>query len=507
MDRNKTKEKRNNKSYGVSFLKVSSFLLALFSIFAMHAKLAAADPDTYTISGNLSGLDSGNQVTLQLNGANNLVLSSNSPFTFSTSLDDLSSYAVTVSSNPENQTCEVTNGSGTIHAANVSNISVTCSDAGSPGGGDNTYTIAGNLSGLDSGNQVTLRLNGANDLTLSSNSQFTFSTSLDDLSSYDVTVSSNPENQTCEVTNGSGTIDAANISNISVTCSDGDSPGEGSNTYTVSGNLSGLDSGNQVTLRLNGANNLVLSSNSPFTFSTSLDDLSPYSVTVFSNPQNQTCSVTGGSGTIHAGNISNVSVICQEDVVQDQNSDSGDKTPDINIPKPKARVNDNGRSLSSYFMDDKQIKLYSIIKSLAGGRIRVTKDGKLIASSRINSKGHWSVKISFNKTTTIKIYYYDSSRAEIGSKKYTIKIDSQSPIFTNIPLTAHERAGGELSWTATDNNGIDHYRYWIDGKVRNTHQPHFHLSNTISVGPHEVDITAVDKAGNSTTAHLILWVW
>ena len=49
-------------------------------------------------------------------------------FTFTAELPDLAIYAVTVSTQPTGQTCEVTNGSGTIAAADVTDVGVACVD-------------------------------------------------------------------------------------------------------------------------------------------------------------------------------------------------------------------------------------------------------------------------------------------------------------------------------------------------------------------------------------------
>jgi len=82
-----------------------------------------------------------------------------------------------------------------------------------------TYTIGGTMSGL-TGTAV-LQNNGGDDLTVSSNGSFTFGTALHDSDTYGVIVSDQPEDQTCTVTNGTGTVSGANVTNISVTCEDG----------------------------------------------------------------------------------------------------------------------------------------------------------------------------------------------------------------------------------------------------------------------------------------------
>lgn len=83
-------------------------------------------PLTYTVGGSISGLTG--SVTLQNNGGDNLVRNANGGFTFATELADSSAYAVTVLTQSAGQTCIVTNDSGTIATADVTDVSVTCAD-------------------------------------------------------------------------------------------------------------------------------------------------------------------------------------------------------------------------------------------------------------------------------------------------------------------------------------------------------------------------------------------
>lgn len=84
-------------------------------------------PKNYSLGGTVSGLIG--KVVIQ-NGSTTLNLTNNGTFAFNSSLGDGTSYNVSVQTNPTDQTCTVSNGSGTINAANVTNISITCS--GSP---------------------------------------------------------------------------------------------------------------------------------------------------------------------------------------------------------------------------------------------------------------------------------------------------------------------------------------------------------------------------------------
>ena len=78
----------------------------------------------YSVGGTVSGLSG--TVVLQDNGGDNLSVTASGPFTFATSLASGAAYSVTVNTNPSGQTCTVSNGSGTVAAANVTGVAVSC---------------------------------------------------------------------------------------------------------------------------------------------------------------------------------------------------------------------------------------------------------------------------------------------------------------------------------------------------------------------------------------------
>ncbi len=170
--------------------------------------------DTYRVGGSVSGLAAGNSVVLQNNGGDDLEVDVNGSFTFATRLPDSNAYAVTVLTQPTspNQTCNVTNGTGTVSGADVTNIDVSCVT--------NTYTVGGTVTGLPSGDVVIMQNNGGDDLTVSTVGSFVFDTALDDGSAYNVTVLTQPStvNLACAVTNGAGVLPGANVTNIEVIC-------------------------------------------------------------------------------------------------------------------------------------------------------------------------------------------------------------------------------------------------------------------------------------------------
>ena len=156
---------------------------------------------------------------LRDNGGDDLTVSANGSFNFATKLAGGAAYDVTVKTNPSGQSCSVANGSGTIGSADVSNVAVSC--ANTP-----TYAVGGSVSFLSG--TVVLQDNGGDDLSVSTNGPFNFATKLAGGAAYNVTVKTNPSGQSCSVANGSGTIAAADVSNVAVTCSTAPPPPPGS---------------------------------------------------------------------------------------------------------------------------------------------------------------------------------------------------------------------------------------------------------------------------------------
>ncbi len=111
-----------------------------------------------------------------------------------------------------NQTCSISNASGTVSGADVTNVSINCSTT--------TYTIGGLVTGL-AGTGLVLQNNGGDDLTISADGSFTFGTSITDGGSYSVSVVTQPTSpdQDCSVTNATGSVSGSVVSGISVSCS------------------------------------------------------------------------------------------------------------------------------------------------------------------------------------------------------------------------------------------------------------------------------------------------
>jgi hypothetical protein len=177
------------------------------------------------------------------------------------------------------------------------------------------------------------------------------------------------------------------------------------------------------------------------------------------------------------------------------------------IPRPKIKFDGSKKTFLSYFTGEKSIKLSSTVSDLAGGKVKIKKDGKTIEEDSIDGSGDWQASFKLKKTTEIVIVYLNEQGEEVMSKRYKIKIDSEDPIFTDLPnLLSSKHAGDKLWWTATDNQKIDHYKYKINGLTRKTKNAFFIIPTDIKTGFYLVQISAYDKAGNKTTKDVGVWI-
>jgi len=200
--------------------------------------------EQYNVTVNVTGLATGNQVTLQNNAGDDLTVSADGVNTFATALDDGSAYLVTVLTQPvsPNQTCVTTNGTGNLAGSDVTNIDVTCTTE--------QYQINVDVSGLAAGNDVVLQNNAGDDLTINTDGTNTFATPLDDGTAYAVTVLTQPTspNQICVLSNESGTLAGADVIDVTLVCT--------LEQYDIILNVTGLVASNSVSF-LNGTDTLT----------------------------------------------------------------------------------------------------------------------------------------------------------------------------------------------------------------------------------------------------------
>jgi len=164
---------------------------------------------TYSVGGDVSGLSGALTLTLQVLGDTwDEVVMVDGSFAFDTWLSDGLMYAVSVSSEPADQTCTVSQGLGVIAGANVTTVSVSCTDT--------EYRVGGTVSGLT--DPIVLSVNGGDDLVLNADGMFQFPDKFEDGAAYAVAIVTQPMNANCTLTNGSGNVSGADVTNVAVDC-------------------------------------------------------------------------------------------------------------------------------------------------------------------------------------------------------------------------------------------------------------------------------------------------
>ncbi|MBE7939712.1 MULTISPECIES: hypothetical protein [Ramlibacter] len=263
------------------------------------AALVAAcsdNPAEFQIGGTLSGLAPGAQVTLLNQRGDPVTLSENGSFHFTKSAPLGGSYEVTVGTQPATQTCTVAAGFGNQVNAPVDSVRVSC--------GARAFTLAGSVTGLPPGAQITLLNNQGDALPVLANGAFSFSNPIPWNGSYAVTVGNQPPGQSCTVTAGSSTGVVAEVPSVQVVCR--------ALAFTLGGTVTGLAPGAQLTLLNNLGDPLTVLADGPFTFAGSLPFDGSYAVTVGSQPVGQACAVAAGSGSAAGvvADVQDVQVVC-----------------------------------------------------------------------------------------------------------------------------------------------------------------------------------------------------
>jgi hypothetical protein len=174
--------------------------------------------NTYTIQGQIAGLTASGLVLTLANTSLTVSPSSGaSTFSFPTPLNYGTQYYVSVTTQPTGLTCAISGAGGQAGAASNPNILIVCGSG---------YTVSGTVTGLPYP-VAGLVLTDGPDVTTPgwlpgsgftpASMPFTFPP-LPTGTGYAVTVQTQPSGYTCTVGNGTGTIAAANVTNVTVTC-------------------------------------------------------------------------------------------------------------------------------------------------------------------------------------------------------------------------------------------------------------------------------------------------
>ena len=287
------------------------------------------------IGGTVSGLTG--TLVLRNNGANDLNIASDGAFTFSTSLGTSVVYAVSIATQPANQTCTVTNGTGTTGAANITNVTVTCTG--------NAVTAPSALSypspqSYAEGGAIT-PLNPTVTGTVTSYSALPALPAGLALNTSTGQITGTPNAAsaaanfviTAANSGGSTTFSLA----ITVTAA---------GNFTIGGTVTGLR-GTGLVLRNNGGDDLTVAVSGTVTFSLPLASKKPYAVVVKTQPvlPGQFCTVTNGGGKVRTANVTNVAIDCVGSSFTDTDRDGLADEIEATLGTDPTKVDSDGDTL------------------------------------------------------------------------------------------------------------------------------------------------------------------
>ena len=259
---------------------------------AVASVTVACAPRTFTVGGSITGLGASGLVLA--NGTDTVSVASGATgFTLPTSVAQGGNYTVTVQTQPAGEQCSLTNSTGTIAGASVTNVAVACAAA--------SHALGGTISGLSAPGLVLA--NGSDTVSPAAGAlAFTFPTLVAQGGAYAVGVRSQPTGTTCSVGNGTGTMGSSDVATVQITCS--------TNAYRLSGSIAGLTASGLILA--NGTDTVSPPANAAtFAFARTVAFGGSYGVTVQQQPTGLTCVVDGTyPATIGAGDVTNIGVTC-----------------------------------------------------------------------------------------------------------------------------------------------------------------------------------------------------
>lgn len=250
-------------------------------------------PQFFSVGGTVTGLDGVAGLVLRRNGTEEIAIGNDGAFRFPVPLTAHASYVITVAALPPGRMCTLRGATGTVVAAEISNIEVVCSSI--------SYAISGSAAGLAAGDRLTLQNNGTDSVVVTEGA-FVFPVQVAHGGSYSVTVAEQPRGKACSVARYRGVSVNAAVTDVQVTCS--------TITHTVAGTVSGLLSATALVLENNAGDPITVSSNGSFVFPTSVPYGGSYAVTVASQPRGQTCAAGQHTGVGMAADVTNIVVTC-----------------------------------------------------------------------------------------------------------------------------------------------------------------------------------------------------
>lgn len=167
----------------------------------------------------------------------------------------------------------------------------------------------------------------------------------------------------------------------------------------------------------------------------------------------------------------------------------------------------NLRDNKKIWYDGEKAKLKGENSTVAGGTVKIYKEGEYWASVNVNGKGEWSKSINLtkNKTYNLELRFYDQFGTLRDTKEYDFKVDTEKPVFNDpLPEFQNINRNDKISFTAEDErSGMDCYKVKllndqgrIEKKWRKQNEDYYKIPGNVENGTYTFIARAYDKAGN-----------
>ncbi|MCW7458400.1 hypothetical protein ND856_16275 [Leptospira bandrabouensis] len=263
------------------------FLQSITDFLQFRSLTSAGPSGPFKISFTVSGL-LGSGLVVNLNsGSETLTINADGKYDFSTVLSSGNNFNVSIQTQPTlpTQTCSVSGGSGVVGKGNIDSILINCDPL--------RYALSGTITGLDgvTGLVLTNSFDGSTRSVAVSSGTFAFTQTYLDGTSYNVSVTTQPNHpvQNCVTANGVGVIAGADITNINITCT--------STAFPIEVKVVGMSSGT-LAIRNNNSEILTIATNGTHMFPTDVVINNTYNLQVTSQPTNHQCVLSPSTGVV-----------------------------------------------------------------------------------------------------------------------------------------------------------------------------------------------------------------
>lgn len=255
----------------------------------------------FKVGGYVSGFSG--VIKLGLNGVEELSTTTNGSFTFATPIPSAGTFDVSVLIAPEGYSCTVDNASGVINNSDYPFVDVDCSVNGI------RPKVDPDGAWLDTGETITVTLNGTTDLTLDdwdfSPVAFSSSAALNPGDDYVVTIKTLPPGRLCVLYGSVGIIKEGVAPIISMSC-----VSDTNVMQSIGGSVTNLTTDGLV-INLDGRESLAISSGSTsYTFAELLPDYTSHTASIKSQPAGQICSLSSTYTSVWGSSVSDLNVTC-----------------------------------------------------------------------------------------------------------------------------------------------------------------------------------------------------